>query len=261
MAKRKAGLHRKISSIFDGVPIPKSDRPDSQQPPAMKKTTQQATSPPPELQKPPKPVKPDKPLRKPAKHTAKTKAKQHKRKKYKFSTPVPTKTEQNEKKKIVVVVMLIIVLGFMLIKTFLPEFTKKGKTISTAEEIVTKALQQKQAPSIVWKIPDVYPANLRDPMRTGQSRNPVTGEWIEDVVDFEKVKDIIGQPDTAETTGFYNDIVIQSILYSQSGRSVVIDNKILYEGDSINGATIIKINKNSVEFAIGEQKFTKKFRP
>jgi ribosomal protein L2 len=56
------------------------------------------------------------------------------------------------------------------------------------------------------------------------------------------IKDIAAAP---VKTGPYE---IQAICYSDGIASAMIDNKLLYEGDTINGAKITKIEKNSVHF-------------
>ena len=43
--------------------------------------------------------------------------------------------------------------------------------------------------------------------------------------------------------------LITAILYTISGSSVVIDDKILYEGDTIHGVKVVKIHEDSVELA------------
>ena len=68
-----------------------------------------------------------------------------------------------------------------------------------------------------------------------------------------------GQEGIAEKIDVFYDIVIKAILYTDHGRSVAIENDILYEGDSIFGATILKIKPNSVEFEKNGVQFTKTF--
>ena len=54
--------------------------------------------------------------------------------------------------------------------------------------------------------------------------------------------------DGGEQTLIDVGIALRSILWAESGRSIVVGNEILYEGDTILGVTIKKINKDSVEF-------------
>jgi len=52
--------------------------------------------------------------------------------------------------------------------------------------------------------------------------------------------------------------LVTAILYTIGGSSVVIDDEILYEGDTIYGVSIIKINQDTVEFAKGNHRWTQR---
>ncbi len=58
-----------------------------------------------------------------------------------------------------------------------------------------------------------------------------------------------------ETSG-----LLRGILYSKTKPSIVIDDKrkIVYEGNTIEGVTIVKIHKDKVEFAKNNQRWTQK---
>lgn len=58
-----------------------------------------------------------------------------------------------------------------------------------------------------------------------------------------------------ETSG-----LVRGILYSKTKPSIVIDDKrkIVYEGNTIQGVTIVKIHKDKVEFAKNDQRWTQK---
>ena len=58
-----------------------------------------------------------------------------------------------------------------------------------------------------------------------------------------------------ETSG-----LLRGILYSKTKPSIVIDDKrkIVYEGNTIQGVTIVKIHKDKVEFAKNDQRWTQK---
>jgi len=53
-------------------------------------------------------------------------------------------------------------------------------------------------------------------------------------------------------------LIVKGILYTEDNPSAVIGNKIVREGDEVLGATIIKINENSVEFEINGKKWVQK---
>lgn len=45
-------------------------------------------------------------------------------------------------------------------------------------------------------------------------------------------------------------LVVKSILYHPANASAIIDNQLVREGDKISGATVVKINKHTVEFEV-----------
>ena len=87
---------------------------------------------------------------------------------------------------------------------------------------------------IDWEIPEPYPTTLRDPMQLGPV---VTGT---------------NQNESGELV----KLIVKSILYSEDNSSAIIGNRIVYEGDQIQDASITKINKNSVEFEVNGKKWT-----
>jgi type II secretory pathway component PulC len=84
-----------------------------------------------------------------------------------------------------------------------------------------------------WKVPAPYPTNLRDPM----TRVP------------------IGSAANAAVAG---DLQVRGIVYSSDSPSAVVGTQIVSEGDTIFGAKVLKINKDSVEFEKGGEKWTQK---
>ena len=68
------------------------------------------------------------------------------------------------------------------------------------------------------------------------------------------------------TGGGSGNLVVKGILYNEDNPSAIVNNQIVYEGDKISGAAIIKINRGSVEFEVKKrwpiksQRFTKKVR-
>jgi type II secretion system (T2SS) protein B len=81
-----------------------------------------------------------------------------------------------------------------------------------------------------WQIPEPYPKNLRDPMQFGSMGATESGHPI-----------------------------ITGIVYSDDP-TVMINGRIFRQGDKVVGAKIIKINKNSVVFESGNQKWEQTVR-
>jgi preprotein translocase subunit SecG len=245
MAKRKTGLHRKVSSIFEGVAVPKSGAaepdessgpgPDFQQEGAEKQRQSDFV---------PKgvPVVPKRPGAGGAKGI---------RSggglgaggwgEFGLAGSVQAIGEKRRKRTMVLMVVLFVILLLVLTSTFSRNLTRK-KNIAASEQAVggARAATAGIDAQIDWEIPPKYPETLRDPMETTWARDSETGEWVEEaVVVIEN-----GEQRSLIEIG----IALKSILWAESGRSIVIADEILYEGDSILGVTIKKINKDSVEF-------------
>jgi len=70
----------------------------------------------------------------------------------------------------------------------------------------------------------------------------------------------------APTVAGGGNLIVKGILYNEDNPSAIVNNQIVYEGDKISGAAIIKINRGSVKFEVKKrwpiksQRFTKKVR-
>lgn len=234
MTKRKTGLHKRIASIFDGVPIPeKTDAtvsddtsrvfpkpPPAPRPPAAPKPRfQQITQPVPKVAVPKQPL-----VSAPAKPTRQVPAGEAKQRvKAKLFGPKPGVGTTRQKVMAALIPILSIVLVVVLVRVFrtpLPEVTKATVFEPTSAVVGSNKVD--------WQIPDVYPATLRDPMRfafVGVAQSAV-GQEQED----------IGQ------------LIVTGINYSEDKPLALIGTRIVREGDEIFGATVIKINEDSVEF-------------
>ena len=112
-------------------------------------------------------------------------------------------------------------------KVFSTPSSKKTKNLSLGPAIAVAASKDE----IDWQIPEPYPTTLRDPMQFGR----VTAAQ-------------------AATGG----LIVKGIVYSQDSPSAVIGTQIVREGDKVLGATIVKINKDSVEFEMNGKTWTQK---
>lgn len=248
--KNKAGLHKKISSIFEGVPIPQSNgaqqsssvpRPESSehtppkppaegpQPPQIKASTK-ADQPVPSGPK-------VAPVQKPKSETAiKTAGPTSWDKiKNKFFSGEGGVDTRRQKVMAILVPILFIALIFVLLRVFRTPSRKKTKP----QEVTPTKTVAKSPGKIDWQIPAPYPTTLRDPMRTSpavifQAGQTGTGQI--------ETKDIVKQP-------------IKGILHSEDNPSAIIGTRIVHEGETISGATIVKINKDSVEFEMNGKRW------
>ncbi len=243
MAKHKAGLHKEVSTIFDGVPLPKNNGADDtqQQPHApIPERTGHAIAKPrfPNHQAAPTP-KPQQPTQPPPKAAP---AKQHK-----ADTPIKTarqipwrQTLEQIKNKLfaskpgvdatrqkamaILVPVLAIIMIFILTRVL---GTPSQKIIKPTDFGPSNAAAGSND-EIEWQIPDPYPTTLRDPMRIGSART---------------------------TQGETGELIVKGIVYSKDNPSAVIGTNIVHEGDRILNVTVVKINKSSVEFEMNNKRW------
>ena len=245
MTKRKTGLHRKVSSIFDGVSVPKSGQAKSDEsadgrtdaPKEGEPSQRQSDFMPKDV-----PASPKRPPRGLGKGQPSSGGPRPSRlTEFGSLGPVSAIGAKRRKATMVLMVALFVILILLLTSIFSRRLAKKNATSALKEATAAaKAVASSSDTQIDWDIPPEYPDTLRDPMKTTWAQDPVTGEWLEESVVVIKN----GEEQTLIDVG----IALRSILWAESGRSIVVGNEILYEGDTILGVTIKKINKDSVEF-------------
>ena len=106
------------------------------------------------------------------------------------------------------------------------------KTSVNPSNKTTAAVATSFNSKINWEIPQPIPANLRNPMVFGAV--------------------------SATESGTAGGPAVRGIIYSEDKPSAIIGDRIVSAGDTVAGATIVKINPNSVDFAIGDKKWTQK---
>jgi hypothetical protein len=144
----------------------------------------------------------------------------------KLLAPRPGISPLRQKATLVIIAILPLVLIFVLPKVF----TKPAKTgTKSAKTTVAAAVNSE----INWQIPPPLPENFRDPMVFGSSGQ--------------------GQQEQAEAGP-----IVKGIVYSEDNPCAVVGERIVSAGDTVNGATVVKINPDSVEFASGDKKWSQK---
>jgi hypothetical protein len=261
MVKRKAGLHKEISSIFDGVPLGHKDRvPDIPAGPAPQrpaggipakfdKSTAKTPLPPKAVvisPRTPNFVKEPQPMGQPqAAPKAATMPKvqaavvneqpgalnqviQHI--KEKLFVPKPGVDGRKQKIMVILIPVLLIIMVIAFAKVLTPSV--RGKETPTKDDLKQNPAAGKE---IQWTKPEPYPATLRDPMvMVAQITSTSNGSSVSEQVS------------------------VKGTLMGEGKPLAIIGSKILSEGDTINGAIIIKINKSSVEFEKDGKRWTQK---
>ncbi|MHC4555776.1 MAG: hypothetical protein ACYTFW_01150 [Planctomycetota bacterium] len=260
--RNKAGLQKKVSSVFDGVPVPSTS--GAQQPSGAPAPDRTANT-------PPKPVSPDRqstqsslikklqqtedslekaaPVKQPeSKQFVGEKAapaKQPEDKPFvettsiettgpsflqqikdKLFTPKPGVSATRQKAMVVLVPVLAIAMIFVLRQVL---STAPRKT-EGATENNTPVVTADSDSEIDWQIPEPLPVAMRDPIKLPDQSNTQNEEQN-------------------GTTGETKTVIIsvKDIVYSEDKPSAVIDGQIVHIGDKVHGATVIKIDRDGVE--------------
>lgn len=281
MDKRKAGLHRKVSSIFDGVPVEKggdaagsggnqasqstgSDDARSQGPGGGIGASRSGGT---------------------HKATLAERLMGHGgggvmspraaivrgvgKKVFKLTGKIPGVSDAKRKTMLALLPILLIVLCASLYPTLYPA-SRLAKTITDLAGVDSGGSGQTGVVknTVAWVIPPVYPGELRDPMdvRTAEKLaiadiNPAEGAAgdSEDVVGDAGEGEGEGEDEVEVDVG--KDIRIRSIYFSQKGKSIVVGEEILYEGDVVAEATILAINEADVEFERNGAYFSRTLYP
>ncbi len=236
--KRKAGLHKEISSIFEGVPIPgRQERPSGAatpqrpgqgpaKPPAPGPGIPQTT-----------PTAGKQPVPKAA--AVKTTGGSRWRKiwqktwqkiRSKLFPPESGASSARQKVMVILVPMLFIALIYVLMPLFRrPKISEPGRAEPTKVAVDYKG-------EIDWQIPEPYPTTFRDPMQPSSAAGAVGTETIE--------------------SG--RILIVKGIVHSKDNPAAVIGTQIVHKDDVIAGARIVKINQDSVEFKMNDKRWTQK---
>jgi len=156
--------------------------------------------------------------------------------KNKLFKPKPGVSTTKQKATVVMIPLLFIVLIFMLFRGGVFG-TSAGHTEASAEDTAAGVGTAGANNKIDWEIPAPYPTKLRDPMRLVPVEVPQT-EQIE----------------TRKTI----EVIVKSILYSEDNPSAVIGGRIVHEGETIRGVSVIKISRDNVEFEMNGKRWTQK---
>jgi hypothetical protein len=110
--------------------------------------------------------------------------------------------------------------------------TSPGTSVEPSNKATAAVVAPVLGSKISWEIPQPIPANLRNPMVFGAVSTSGKG--------------------TAEGP------VVKGIVYSEDNPSAIVGDRIVSAGDTVAGATVVKINPDSVDFTVGDKKWSQK---
>jgi len=239
----KIGLQKKVSSVFDGVPIPKNSG-------GRRSSGAPAPQGGPDVPAKPVPVIPlkSKPSVKAKEEPLVEVAEPSFAQRIKDKLFTPKEGVSSARQKAMVVLVPVLAMIFVLTQV-LGKSPRKAKADAKSDTPVVAVADS--GDEIEWQIPEPLPAVMRDPITLPSQ-------------DDGKSSDPNGTrgPGQNGTTGEVKTTVlhVKDIVYSEDKPSAVIGNQIVYVGTTINGITIVRINRNSVEFKRDGETWVQKIR-
>jgi len=142
----------------------------------------------------------------------------------KLLAPKPGVNPAKQKAMMILIPVLAVILIFVFMEVLKTPSRRSNNTVkkNTAVNLLDDSAQ------IDWGKPEIYPATLRNPMKTVTSGTE------------------------QQTRG----LILKGILYSRENPSALISGQIVRKGDKISGVTIVKINRDSVELEKDGKKWT-----
>jgi hypothetical protein len=162
----------------------------------------------------------------------------------KLFTPKPGVNPTKQKALVIMVPILAIIMIFVL-RQVLSKSPHKTQGAGTDDAPVVVA-NADTGNEIDWKIPEPITIITRDPIQLPGESNMQNPEQ--------------GEPNKTSGNIMTGMIIVKDIVFSKDKPSAVIGSKIVYVGDVINDITIIKIDRDSVEFEKNGDRWEQKVR-
>jgi hypothetical protein len=152
---------------------------------------------------------------------------------------------------ILLVVLIIILTRVLGVPSSKSTWSPKPKPVATAGPAGAE---------IDWRMPEPYPAGLRDPMQlTAEMTAQIEAEAIAKTQAAANAQANVGP--TERQPAEPQELAVTGILFSQDNPAAVIGTRIAHVGDTIAGATIVKINLTTVEFEKDGKSWTQTVEP
>ena len=150
----------------------------------------------------------------------------------KLFTPKPGVSPTKQKAMVIMVPVLAIIMIFVF-RQVLSKTPRQTEGAGTDDApLVANANSGNE---IDWKIPEPIAVITRDPIKLPEQTDTQNGEEN-------------GEQNETANMLKQGVIIIRDIVYSKDKPSAVIGSKIVYVGDKINDITIVKIDRDSIEF-------------
>ncbi len=135
----------------------------------------------------------------------------------------------------VLALVLIVVLGMVFVS---PTQTQAGQKPPPEEKAAIPG--KKNADTLTWPEAEPYPTGLRDPMK---------------IVVVEKTE---SEPEETTQQVLF---VIRGIVLGERGNTAIVGSEIVSVGEMVQGARVVRIDRNEVEFEQGGQRWVQPVNP
>ncbi len=142
----------------------------------------------------------------------------------------PKRGTSQTKQKIMILAMPVLIVVLLLV--VVNAVKKPAGTAAKPSKNATAAVVS--SGKINWEMPAVIPDNLRNPMAFGAAPTAQNKEAV------------ASKP------------IVKGIVYSADNPCAVVGDRIVSAGDTVGDAKVVKINPDSVEFAMGDKTWTQK---
>jgi len=149
--------------------------------------------------------------------------------KSKLLTPKPGVSPGRQKAMVLMIPVLCVVFVVVLPRLLRAPNSPSATAANNAAASASAAFDGK----INWELPAPYPENLRDAMALG------------------------AKPKTQQEENSDRPAV-KGIVYSEDNPCAVVGDRIVSAGDVVQGATVVKVNPDGVDFARGDESWTQK---
>jgi len=150
----------------------------------------------------------------------------------KLFAPKPGSSPAKQKAMVIMIPILAIIMIFAF-RQVLSKSPRKTKGIENDDTPVVVS-NAGSGNEIDWQIPEPITIISNDPVQLPDETNTQNPEQ--------------NTEQNGSTNTENQGLIIKDIVYSHDKPSAVIGSRIIYEGNEINGMTILKINKDSIEF-------------
>jgi len=154
--------------------------------------------------------------------------------------PKPGGNPTRQKAMVVLVPILAIVMIFVFRQVL---STSPRKTKGATEDETLVAAGAKSGQDIDWQIPDPLPETMRDPIKLA---DPSSANGAE--------------PNGAAAEPTAGDIDVRDIIFSKDKPSAFVNGRIVYVGDKIHDATVVRINRDGIELEKDGKKWVQNIR-